>query len=63
MVMKRGLKEKAVSMRQLSGSSVQKSTESTPTGDPDSVYRSDEEPGISSDEEFAPQDIFDEWMV
>lgn len=44
-------------MRQVSGSSVQKSTESTPTGDPDSVYRSDEETGISSDEEFAPQYI------
>ena len=42
------------------------SGEEAPPRDSDFHYRSDEElglNGISSDEEFSPQDIFDDWMV
>jgi hypothetical protein len=35
-----------------------------PRDDPDFDYRSEEEPhDSSSDDEFSPQEIFDDWMV
>ena len=59
---KRSQKEKAATMRR---SMDQEEEESISTRDPDFAYRSDEDPELndtSSDNEFTPQNIFDDWM-
>jgi hypothetical protein len=60
---KRSQKERAARMRRGSGGDVQESEGNTPARDPDFAYRSEEEPEHDGDEEFAPQELFDDWML
>ena len=64
---KRSQKERAAHMHSMSSGGVQESEDNIMSArDPDFAYQSKEEPehdDDSSHEEFAPQELFDDWMV